>query len=194
MLNSILQKNSQNTIDIAVNITLKLIRGQLRKFNICLAIVLPLVMANVLPAIAGTRIEGLNKAKFAVAEGETTDLNSSTISPFADGAYIFGQSPVAGEYGMTYIIFEVRQGITHGAFYEVASEYACFIGTVENQQLNLSVEDMDGESYPYAIAFEDRGTVVTNNGLLRAVGLQGFHKLEELNESDRAILKSCLEH
>ncbi|MEM9537996.1 MAG: hypothetical protein AAGA60_00630 [Cyanobacteria bacterium P01_E01_bin.42] len=195
MLNLTLQKISRMATRLFVKpsrvkpILLKSILAPLRTINLGWAAIIPFAIANTLPAIAQIRIEGLNKVKSPVVERETRDVNE--ISPFADGAYIFAESNQAGQYGVTYVIFEVRQGITQGAFYQVASEYACFVGTVENRQLNLAVEELGGTSYPHEITLEDRGTVTTSNGVMRAIGLQGFQKLEELSESDREILSHC---
>ncbi|MBP0018399.1 MAG: hypothetical protein J7647_12725 [Cyanobacteria bacterium SBLK] len=194
MLNFILNFISQEVFRIANQKFGKTFSSKLWKFNLCPVAIAFLAIVNTLPAIANARIEGLNKTKSAVVESEADALNSSAISPFADGTYIFGRSPQTEQYGVTYAVFEVRQGTTAGAFYEVASEYSCFIGTVENQQLSLSVQDIDGTIYPYEIALEDRSTLATRDGLMRTVGLQGFHRLEELSESDRRILKSCAEH
>lgn len=167
---------------------------RLWKFNVCLSLTLGMAIAPVLPAIAGMKIEGLHKGKGGIVEVEPSDRNERSRSPLADGTYVFGRSPEAGQYGVTYVVFEVEGGRVDGAFYEVDSEYSCFIGTVENQNLNLSVEDLDGTSYPYAIALEDRGTIATSHGLMRVVGLQGYHQLEELSNLDRNLLQSCRTH
>jgi hypothetical protein len=208
MSNSVLQKISA--------ISVKPIRFRFWRFNVCLSIAIGMAIENTFPAIAAMRIEGLNKEKFEIAKIEVRDraesmsinshanshanspvnshANSPVNSPIADGVYLFGGSPQAGQPGITYVIFEVRQGQVDGALYEVNSEYNCFVGTVDNQNLNLSVEDFEGTVYPYPIALEDRGTMATNDGIIRTVGLQGYHQLTELGDIDRTLLKSCGEH
>ncbi|WP_204106743.1 MULTISPECIES: hypothetical protein [Spirulina sp. CCY15215] len=163
------------------------------RFNVCLSIAVGMAIANTFPAIADMRIEELNKENFPVAEVEVRDRTEqmSVDSPLADGFYLFGGSPQAEQYGITYIVFEVRQGKVNGALYEVDSEYHCFVGAVDNQNLNLSVEDFEGEVYPYAIALEDRGTIATNDGIMRIVGLQGYHQLTKLGDIDSTLLQSC---
>ncbi|MEA5469938.1 hypothetical protein [Spirulina sp. 06S082] len=187
MLNSVLRKIPQ--------IPAKLIKFRFWRFNVCLSIAIGMAIANTFPAIAAMRIEGLSKGNVEIAEVEVRDRaeSMSVDSPLADGFYLFGGSPQDEQYGITYVVFEVRQGKVNGALYEVNSEYRCFAGTLDNQNLNLLVEDFEGEVYPYAIALEDRGTIATNEGIMRIVGLQGYHQLAELGDIDRTLLKSCRE-
>jgi len=115
-------------------------------------------------------------------------------SPLADGTYLFGQSPQPEQIGKEYLVFEVRDGRVSGAAYLPASEFSCFTGTINSQQLDLAVVDTYDSSaiYPYAIAVETE-TVVSSTGDRTSIvaQLQGFEQIEQLSDNDLRILAVC---
>jgi hypothetical protein len=112
-------------------------------------------------------------------------------SSLADGTYLYGQSPAAETLGSDYLVFEVRNGNVTGAFYQPSSEFACFTGTLDARNLNLSVVDpYENEAYPYAIALEPQNPSAGANAPV-AMGLAGYHRLDTLSNNDLRILNVC---
>jgi hypothetical protein len=114
-------------------------------------------------------------------------------SPLADGIYLYGQSPESEQIGQEYLVFKIQQEKVVGAVYMPRSEFNCFSGTVDSRQMNLSIVDpYDNTVYPHAIALQDLSPVASDGKLPRAVGLEGYHQISPLSDSDRRILDTCL--
>jgi hypothetical protein len=160
------------------------------KLSGCAAIALGLVTISLSPVRASQAThsqqqENPNLSSMSFAQSET--------SPIADGTYLYGQSPVADEIGQEYVVFQVQQNRVVGAVYLPHSEFSCFSGTIDAQQMNLSVLDpYDSSVYSYAIALQDSSPVASGDKLPRSVGLQGYHSIAEMSESDRSILNRCI--
>jgi hypothetical protein len=123
-----------------------------------------------------------------------SDENLAKNSPFADGAYLYGQSDKPEQIGKEYVVFQVRQGKVIGAFYLPQSEFSCFSGTVGARAMKLSVIDpYNNTVYPYAIALQQDSPIAAVNGeIAAAVGLEGYQRLAQLSNLDRHILGICL--
>lgn len=114
-------------------------------------------------------------------------------SALADGIYLYGQSPQPEQLGQEYLVFKVQAGRVIGAFYMPRSEFACFSGTVNSRQMQLSIVDpYDNTVSPYTIALQELSPVANSGQLSRAVGLEGYHQISEISNLDRHILGICL--
>jgi hypothetical protein len=111
----------------------------------------------------------------------------------ADGTYFYGQAPERDQIGSAYMVFTVEQGDVVGAFYMPHSSFDCFYGSVEPDQLALTVVDSYEQTHhPYAIALAPSDAVATvGNGAVTPVSLEGFHPLAAPNENDLRILSTC---
>jgi hypothetical protein len=125
-----------------------------------------------------------------VAVANTTQVRATEPS-LKDGVYLYGQSPVAESLGSEYLVFEVKDGNVQGAFYMPSSEFACFTGDVNPQNLSLSVSDpYENETYPYAIALSSRDSVAGANAST-PTGLEGYHRLDTPSNNDLRMLGIC---
>lgn len=120
-------------------------------------------------------------------------LAQNSRSPLADGTYLYGESPQPQQIGSEYLVFRVEQGNVKGAFYLPQSEFNCFSGTLNRQQLSLSVVDpYDQTVHPVAINVQPVSPVANAQGTTE-LGLEGYHRLETLSENDQRILNHCLD-
>ncbi|MBD2580521.1 hypothetical protein [Oscillatoria sp. FACHB-1406] len=113
-------------------------------------------------------------------------------SSLADGTYLYGQSPTPEKIGSEYLVFQVRNGTVTGALYMPSSEFACFTGSSDSRNLNLSVvAPYENETYSHQIALEPQSPVASNGETAVAMGLEGYHRLDAPSENDLRILNSC---
>lgn len=120
-------------------------------------------------------------------------LGASAAMP--DGVYLYGQSSTPEQIGKEYLVFEVRGGKIFGAVYMPASEFNCFHGTLESNQLKLSlVNPEDNTTQSYSIALEKTAQVAQAGGRLtspNSVTLAGYHRIANMSENDQRLLSSC---
>ncbi|MFE1745795.1 hypothetical protein [Coleofasciculus sp. H7-2] len=112
-----------------------------------------------------------------------------------DGIYVYGSSQKPEEIGQEYLVFEARQGKVRGAFYMPSSEYSCFSGKVEAQQINLTVQDpYDSTTYSHSIALSEAPPVASVDSRLPiedSLQLQGYHPINKISANDQQMLKAC---
>lgn len=112
---------------------------------------------------------------------------------FGDGIYLYGQSPQADELGREYLVFQVKGGKVKGAIYYPFSEFNCFSGAIVAKQMKLGIIDPSNQQvYPHAIALVTDSPVASGE-ISPRVNLEGYHRLLNLSENDRRMLKVCLE-
>ncbi|NJO40196.1 MAG: hypothetical protein HC769_12585 [Cyanobacteria bacterium CRU_2_1] len=112
--------------------------------------------------------------------------------PLANGTYLYGQTPERDQLGAAYMVFEVNQGQVVGAFYMPRSSFDCFYGTVEANQLALTIVDSYEQTiHSYSVALEPTDSVATLGSEATPVGLEGFHSIDGLTENDQRILSTC---
>ncbi|MBF2049964.1 MAG: hypothetical protein EDM05_66020 [Leptolyngbya sp. IPPAS B-1204] len=144
-------------------------------------------------------IAGLFVAAGLVAVGvpapvQSSEAANSTERPsMADGVYLYGQSAEPNTVGSEYIVFEVSQGEVVGGFYMPNSSFDCFYGTVQADQLALTVIDSYEQTrHPYAVALASTGNVASaGNETAAPVGLEGYQRLPQLSEIDQRVLSTC---
>ena len=89
------------------------------------------------------------------------------------------------------MVFTVHQGEIQGAVYMPRSEFSCFTGTFEDNQMKMSIIDpYDGTRYNYAINLQIPTTASTN-GQWAEMGLQGYHRINTISQNDQKILDTC---
>jgi hypothetical protein len=122
-----------------------------------------------------------------------SEAANRTDQPLADGVYLYGQSPQPNTIGSEYLVFEVNQGQVIGGFYMPSSSFDCFYGSVEAQKLALTVVDSYEQTpHPYAVALQSESPVASaGNEAIGPVGLEGYHRIENLSGVDHQVLNTC---
>ena len=116
----------------------------------------------------------------------------AATSSMPNGTYLYGQAPKAGQLGATYLVFEVNKGNVTGAFYMPRSSFDCVRGTVQSQQLALTVvNSYEQASYPYAVARQYGSTSASTRSNAAPIGLEGYHPIKQLSAGDRRLLSTC---
>lgn len=115
----------------------------------------------------------------------------NTAAPLADGNYLYGEAPTAGELGATYLVMTVDAGQAVGAFYMTNSSFDCFHGQVAGDELAVTIiNSYDQTAYDYAVAFAT-STLASQAGGGTVPTLEGFYALDTLSELDHQILATC---
>ncbi len=136
-----------------------------------------------------------------VAQAPTSDAS------IPNGTYLYGQSSQPEQIGQEYIVFEARQGKLIGALYMPHSEFRCFYGSVDAQQMNLTVVNpYDQTAISHTIARERQSPVAAAGGQINLeetydsltypyrVQLEGYQPIPQLSENDERILSTCLDN
>ncbi len=118
---------------------------------------------------------------------------SANIQSLPDGAYLYGQAIKAEQIGATYLVFEVNRGKVAGAFYMPQSSFDCVHGTVQSQQLALTVvNSYEQASYPYTVALQTgTASASVTQPTVPPLGLEGYYPMQQLSTSDRHMLSVC---
>lgn len=116
---------------------------------------------------------------------------------FPDGIYLYGTGPEPEEIGNSYMVFELNQDKTVGAFYQPDSEFACFSGRVEADRLALNIIDPHEPDHPYAyeVKLDTEAVASSADGPdTSRLNLEGFYSLPEVSNNDQRILDTCKEY
>ncbi|NDJ18294.1 hypothetical protein [Myxacorys almedinensis] len=124
---------------------------------------------------------------------KTQKVAAATAATLPNGVYLYGQSAQPEQLGKAYFVFEVKQGKLIGALYMPRSSFDCTYGAVQPDKVALTVvNSYEKSENPYAIALERNASVASlNNPALLPTGLEGFHQISNLSNTDRRILKVC---
>ncbi|NJL82684.1 MAG: hypothetical protein HC890_06500 [Chloroflexaceae bacterium] len=168
--------------------------NQVRILSLCFGV--GMATMNVTPLLAANR---------STPVADPSSLGSRPIAPsslaqaaapdgsLSNGIYHYGQSDQPEEIGSEYLIFRVTGDRVVGAIYLPRSEFSCFTGTLEAQQLRLAIIDPynPNEVYPFAIALQD--TAVANAGGLiqQSTSLEGYHPIAEIDANHQRLLEVC---
>lgn len=133
-----------------------------------------------------------------------TDFAPENITLPASGIYLYGQAPVAGQLGQEYMVFEVLQGRVVGALYMPSSEFSCFQGTLNNNQMNVTVANSyDNSSFIHQIAQgeqDQRLAAAGGRNLLNEINsltyphdveLENYHRISNVSANDQRLLATC---
>ncbi len=146
-----------------------------------------------LPAVANptgiTSLSGPSAAWVAEAAAVTTTQN------LPDGVYLYGQTAQPEQLGQAYLVFEVRSSQLIGAFYMPSSSFDCLYGTVEPQQLALTIVDTyDNNEYSYAVGIDEYPIASSQNPTRDVLRLEGLESIATVSENDQRILNVCKEN
>jgi hypothetical protein len=126
-----------------------------------------------------------------VAEATAVATNHN----LGDGVYLYGETSQPDQLGQAYLIFEVRSGQLIGAFYMPRSSFDCLYGTVEPQQLALTIVDSyDNSKYSYALGIEHSPIASSQNPTRDILRLEGLQSISTVSENDERILNVCKEN
>lgn len=158
--------------------------GQLHKFMTGLA----------LSATLGLVAQGFLSTATVGAEPPAPHKTQITAGlPLQNGTYLYGQATQSGQIGTTYLVFEVHQNRVVGGFYMPHSSFDCAYGTLQSNQLALTVVNSeDRTSYPYSIAIQRAGLSASQTGsIVPPATLADYHALPQLSAIDRKVLATC---
>jgi len=175
-----LEKGKETTvfkIQKLASLSWRTLAKQIRKPIASLLLTIGLASGSVLIPIAGSK---------------ASTLPSSNMH-FADGIYLYGQSPEPKKMGSEYLVFEVNQGKVIGGFYMPHSSFDCFYGNVELNKLALTVIDSYKQTFhSYTVALQLEELVAQAKGkTAMPVGLKGYHRLDVMTEIDQHVLSAC---
>jgi hypothetical protein len=128
-----------------------------------------------------------------IAIGSPTNLanNSSQLSvtPTANGVYLYGESDKPDVVGKEYIIFETIGNKTIGAFYLPRSEFSCFYGYFKGTRLNVTlIDSFDLKQYKFALSLGENTLTASKQPMM---GEPSYQPLTKISNNDRAILDTC---
>jgi hypothetical protein len=106
-----------------------------------------------------------------VRPGVAAELPASANLP--DGTYLFGEAPGREQPGSGYVVFTQAEGRVIGAIYQPNSDYQCFSGVQENQQLYITAYSLGDEPWRTRIS------------------LPRMYAIRQMNEMSRKALSSC---
>lgn len=147
-------------------------------------------------------------ASTSYAKAASKDFTSALRGklPEKDGTYLYGRAPVPQQIGQEYMVFELHQGRVVGAFYLPYSEFSCFAGNINSNELALMVANApDISTESDSVAQEPRQIAAAGNqpqigegynpiAYSYSVALQEYYQLPQVTASDRQILQTCQDY
>jgi hypothetical protein len=128
---------------------------------------------NSLPQILGAALV-IGGSLGLVRPGVAAELPASAASAnLPDGTYLFGEAPGRNQPGSGYVVFTQAEGRVIGAIYQPNSDYQCFSGVQENQQLYITAYSLGDEPWRTRIS------------------LPRMYEIRQMNEMSRKALSSC---
>lgn len=157
--------------------------------------------ANAITVNSGVNLSGYNSHQ-AVAS-QLIPEKVASVKHLADGIYLYGQSSQPEQLGQEYMVFEVQGNRVIGAFYMPQSEFNCFQGNLESQQLNITLansetdvaESTPGEGQQFqpiaAVNTSPNGNQFDAVTFPVAVKLENYHRINSVSTNDQQILGMC---
>ena len=72
------------------------------------------------------------------------------------------------------------------------SSFDCFYGSVESDNLNLSVvSSYDQATHAYSVAFQEGTAIASAESVVAPVELEGYHSIDTVSSNDHRILGMC---
>jgi hypothetical protein len=125
------------------------------------------------------------------AASNTTAMVDSSISltPTANGVYLYGESDKPDVVGKEYIVFETIGNKTIGAFYLPRSEFNCFYGQFTGSRLNVTLIDaFDLQKYKFTLVLNPNGLTASKQPM---IGEPTYQPLGKVSQNDLQILNTC---
>ena len=139
-----------------------------------------------------------------IVQAANVSEQASSVKHLRDGIYLYGQSDKPEQIGQEYMVFEVQGERVIGAFYMPHSEFNCFQGSLESQQLNVTLansetdvaESTPGEGQHFQPIAASGTSPSTDNRFDAvtfpvAVKLQNYHRIARVTANDQQILGMC---
>ncbi len=129
-----------------------------------------------------------------IANAQPTDLvanNSSqlTVTPTANGVYLYGESDKPDVVGKEYMVFETIGNRTIGAFYLPRSEFSCFYGQFKGSRLDVTlIDSFDLTQYKFALALHANTLTASKQPMM---GEPIYQPLNKLSSNDLQMLATC---
>jgi hypothetical protein len=142
--------------------------------------------------IAVVTFATLTSSQIAIAK--PTDLvanNSSQLSvtPTANGVYLYGESNKPDVIGKEYMVFETIGNRTIGAFYLPRSEFSCFYGQFKGSRLDVTlIDSFDLTQYKFALALHANTLTASKQPMM---GEPIYQPLNKLSSNDLQMLATC---
>ena len=117
-----------------------------------------------------------------------------TIPFLEDGTYLYGQSAEPEQVGSAYMVFDVTGQDIVGAFYMPSSSFDCFQGTIQHDELALTIHDSYAqESFPFSVALVPNEGAIASDGPVHHPGrtIDGFQPIGLISNNDQRILATC---
>ncbi|NJO50072.1 MAG: hypothetical protein HC840_12255 [Leptolyngbyaceae cyanobacterium RM2_2_4] len=122
----------------------------------------------------------------------TSAVHAASLPVLPDGVYLYGQSPEPEQVGAAYMVFEVNNNRVVGAFYMPYSSFDCFNGQFAAEQLELTViNSYEQTAHSHSVALSENSSVATTGSAIAPVGLEGYHRIQQISENDQRILTAC---
>jgi hypothetical protein len=122
------------------------------------------------------------------------DNSMGTGQTLADGIYLYGESPESDQIGQAYMVFESRADKMIGAFYMPHSEFDCFYGTRQGNELALTVVnsyDLNTHTFAVGIVHQYPVASTSDHPTDGEFALEGLHPIAEVSELDQQLLATC---
>ncbi len=117
------------------------------------------------------------------------NLNRLSVTPSANGVYLYGESDRPDMIGKEYIIFETIGTKTIGAFYLPRSEFSCFKGQFQGSRLNVTLTDtFDRQKYNFTLNLNPSGLTASKQPMM---GEPSYQPLGKISDNDRRMLDTC---
>jgi hypothetical protein len=115
--------------------------------------------------------------------------NRLSLTPTANGVYLYGESDRPDVIGKEYIIFETIGTKTIGAFYLPRSEFSCFHGQFKGARLNVTLIDaFDRQKYNFTLSLAAKGLTASKQPMM---GEPTYQSLGRISDNDLRILNTC---
>lgn len=139
----------------------------------CAAFADPGILGVFEPEVAAPPLRGQGDRR-PVESPRADSPSTADGNSLPDGVYLYGESPEPEQIQKTYLVFEVRRGLTVGAIYMPSSSFDCFYGNAGTQQLKLTiVNSYEQNSYNFSIPLKE------------------FHAIASVSSNDSRILGVC---
>ena len=136
--------------------------------------------------------ESTYRALVSVMQVETASEEAQNL--IAEGTYLYGRSSEPEKLGSEYMVFEVRESKVVGAFYMPLSEFNCFYGTIDGQQLRLAVVNpYEQTTHSFTIALSAQSPMADTELSSPSMGLEGYQKINNLSDNDLRMLNTCVD-
>ncbi len=88
--------------------------------------------------------------------------------------YVYGQVPRPNALRKGYVVFQKTEDKVVGAYYQPYSEFSCFVGDLENRELDVDFLSFQGDKQSEA-----------------QISLSNLHRLQTPGATDQKVINAC---